>query len=341
MRLTFDTRARDTGISVAKKRYFLTLRRITNFDYRLKQFKTRLKKSARKMLGIESIDEANGNLVYEVYDLIRRGEKPLIPNVADIRQTIDEILGSERSLARFGDGELKYMFFGNAIGFQQYDEQLALRLREVLASRDERVMIGLLDIFGHLPPGKAVWRPLVAKVRPHLNPCIDGERQYYDATVSRVHTRPGFFDDMKRIWDGKDIVIIEGDMTRMGIGNDLFDNAKSVRRILAPAENAFSAYPQILQEALRLEPPTLFLVALGPTATVLAYDLALAGHRALDLGHIDICYELFLRGQRTMMPIKGKYVNEVSYRAPVACKDEKYLEQIICTITADGQVTYR
>ena len=292
------------------------------------------------MLGIDSPDEATGNLVYEIYDLIQRGEKPLIPKVADIDRTIEEILGSEKSLARFGDGEFKYMFFGSSIGFQQYDEQLALRLREVLTSDNERVMVGLLDIFGYLPPEKATWRPLATKIRPHINACINGEQQYYDASVSRAFYMPGFFDKMKRIWHGKDIVIIEGAMTRMGIGNDLFENAQSIRRILAPAENAFSVYSQILQEATQLESPGLFLIALGPTATVLAYDLAKAGHRALDLGHIDICYELFLRGQSDMIPIEGKYVNEVSYRSPVACKDEKYLGQIICTIDSDGQVMY-
>ena len=37
----------------------------------------------------------------------------------------------------------------------------------------------------------------------------------------------------------------------------------------------------------------LFILALGPMATVLAYDLARLGYRALDLGHIDIEYEWF------------------------------------------------
>ena len=41
------------------------------------------------------------------------------------------------------------------------------------------------------------------------------------------------------------------------------------------------------------------LIALGPTATILAYDLAEKGVQALDVGHIDIEYEWFLRKDRT------------------------------------------
>ena len=288
------------------------------------------------MLGIADSNMATDNLIYEIYDLLQRGEKLLIPRVANVDETIEELLRSERSLARFGDGEFKFMFFGSSIGFQQYDANLAARLREVLASRDDRVMVGILDIFGYLPSGMAGWRGLAAMLRPHINSCIHAEQQYYDATVSRSIGVSNFFDKMKQIWAASDVVMIEGTMTRMGIGNDLFSNARSVRRILAPAENAFSAYPQILAEALRLEKSSLILIALGPTATVLAHDLGIAGYRALDLGHIDICYELHLRGQSNMMPIEGKYVNEVSYRSPVECQDETYLRQILCTIDING-----
>ena len=40
------------------------------------------------------------------------------------------------------------------------------------------------------------------------------------------------FKLLKRIWDGKDIVIVEGEKTKLGMGNDLLSNAKSIRRII-------------------------------------------------------------------------------------------------------------
>ena len=62
-----------------------------------------------------------------------------------------------------------------------------------------------------------------------------------------------------------------------------------------PAENAYSQYNELLAAALACESSALFILALGPTATVLSYALCENGRRALDLGHIDIEYEWFLR----------------------------------------------
>ena len=80
-------------------------------------------------------------------------------------------------------------------------------------------------------------------------------------------------------------------MTGLGVGNDLFGNAGSIQRILAPAENAFSKYPQILDACMEQPEDSLFLLALGPTATVLASDLCKAGRQAVDIGHVDLEYE--------------------------------------------------
>ena len=95
----------------------------------------------------------------------------------------------------------------------------------------------------------------------------------------------------------------------MGIGNNLFDNATDIIRILGPAESAFDRYDDILAEALKQEKDRLVLIALGATATVLAYDLANAGFQALDIGHIDIEYEWMRAGGK--VAIHNKYVNEV------------------------------
>ena len=101
---------------------------------------------------------------------------------------------------------------------------------------------------------------------------------------------------LKKIWDGKDVIIVEGSKTRLGVGNDLFGNVLSVKRILAPAENAFSCYQLIIQEVVKIYKHELILLALGPIATVLAYEFSKLNMRALDLGHIDIEYEWFLHG---------------------------------------------
>ena len=50
---------------------------------------------------------------------------------------------------------------------------------------------------------------------------------------------------------------------------------------------------------------------MGPTATVLAYDLACQGYQAIDLGHLDIEYEHYLLHATSIVKIKDKYTNDV------------------------------
>lgn len=61
----------------------------------------------------------------------------------------------------------------------------------------------------------------------------------------------------------------------------------------------------------------LILIALGPTATVLAYDLSICGYQAVDIGHIDIEYEWFLQKATEKLPVKNKYIGEVNGGANV------------------------
>ena len=57
---------------------------------------------------------------------------------------------------------------------------------------------------------------------------------------------PKYIQKLKKIWEQKDILIIEGEKSRLGIGNDLFNNSKSIKRIICPIINAFNAYDKII-----------------------------------------------------------------------------------------------
>lgn len=143
------------------------------------------------------------------------------------------------------------------------------------------------------------------------------------------------FDKLKTIWQDKDVVFVEGEGSRLGYKNDLFSRTKSIKRIICPAKDAFEKYDEILEECKKISKDKLFIIALGPTATVLAYDLTDLGYRALDLGHIDIEYEWFLRNTKEKTAIKDKYVNEVKGgRVVTSIKDQKYLSEI-CSVIKD------
>jgi glycosyltransferase family protein len=96
----------------------------------------------------------------------------------------------------------------------------------------------------------------------------------------------------------------------LGVGNECFNNVKSIQRILCPAESAFNHYDDIFAEATKLPKDKLLILALGPTASCLADDLTRAGYQALDLGHIDVEYEWWRMKATKRVPVRGKYTNE-------------------------------
>jgi len=109
-------------------------------------------------------------------------------------------------------------------------------------------------------------------------------------------------------------LIVEGEYTRSGVGNDLFANARSIQRIICPAEDAYDEVDEI-EEAIRNEAQNkLILLMLGPTAKVIVNDLQDLNNQMLDVGHIDTEYEWFKMGAKYPVPIgKNKHTAEAAY----------------------------
>ena len=138
------------------------------------------------------------------------------------------------------------------------------------------------------------------------------------------------FEKIKLLWKNRDIVIVEGEKSRLGVGNDLFYYASSIERIICPSVNAYSKYKDILNQVKKQDKSKLILIALGPTATILAYDLSNEGYQAIDIGHIDIEYEWYLKKVSEKCPVKNKYIGEVDKGSIVEdIKDNLYYEQIV------------
>ena len=268
-----------------------------------------------------------------------------LPKVRSIEYTLNRILNENVSISRFGDGELELMFLDKSLPFQRFDEGLKSRLLEVLKSDLRDLLVCIPNTWGNMSYyGEELykfWVDKVVELRPFINIHLDFSKEYYDASVTRCISE-FVYDKFKTFFADKTLIIVEGEKTRFGIGNDLLDKSKKVRRILCPAKNAFDKYDDIIkacksawEEESRLETKEniVFLAALGPSATVLAYDLYKLGYRALDIGHLDISYEWFLKKAESKIKIPGKYVNEVEGGDIVGdCKDEAYLSQIVCRV---------
>lgn len=74
-------------------------------------------------------------------------------------------------------------------------------------------------------------------------------------------------------------------------------------------------------------------MALGPTATVMAYDLAQSGIQTIDIGHIDIEYEWYRMKASDKVLINNKHVQELTLDVNQSFEtDTTYNSQIITKI---------
>jgi len=251
------------------------------------------------------------------------------------------ILDSNISISRFGDGEIR-LINSEYIEFQKKDLQLTERLKQVLKSDLVNHKVCISGVFGSLSlytnEEKYFWRKHLSKYRKIWLNNLNTNQDYLNTFITRPYMPYedktnclNYFQKIKQLWQGKDILIVEGEQTRLGYLNDLFDNIKSVKRILCPSRDAFSKYNSILNSVIINGNNCLVLIALGPTATVLAYDLAMKGIRAIDLGHLDIEYEWFKLKTMKKVKIVNKYTNEAVYDKSrfEAINDKSFTEQVV------------
>ena len=265
------------------------------------------------------IKENIAYFIYKIKDFMQE-KKIKNPIVKDVNEAIDIIVKNKASISRYGDGEFN-LLQGKSINFQEYDKKLALRLKEILVSKKKNMLICIPDVFNglkqYVPYSKRVWTALLACNRKKWCNLLNINKIYYNAFISRPYVIykeknncKDKFINLKRIWDCKELLIVEGEKSRLGIGNDLFNNSKIIERIICPSINAYARYDEILEAVQQHNKNKLVLIALGPTATVLAYDLHKLGYQAIDIGHVDIEYEWFLKKASGKVKIDGKFTNE-------------------------------
>lgn len=319
---------------------------VEKIEKELRRFKKRLFYSTKAHKELEKAQFMLNNMPYELYDKITNDNFSVaMPIIKNIDETVDKILADKSSLTRFGDGEFVLMT-GGRIKYQQRNGDLAMRLKEVLTSDVANLLVALPPCFGSLdhflPPVAAFWRKWATRKRELICSFLDMDRVYYDAFFSRVYIQNhktdehykrcgAYYDKVKKIWAGRDIVICEGEGTRLGMFNDLLVGTKSISRILCPPRNAFEKYDEILSAFDDIDKEKLIIISLGPTATVLSYDLCRKGYQAIDTGAFDIDYEWFLRKEVELgAPLEFKYVDSGKKgRAIQPLDDPEYKSQII------------
>ena len=268
-------------------------------------------------------------------------------SVLSIDQSLDYLLEKGASVVRFGDGEMD-LIAGRSIVYQDFDPELSARLREIMSMEsDEHLMICLPDVFTGLErysiDAQNFWslNHLPHFLEKYKNIC---RAPWYGSTfISRPYIdledktpSAGYFAKLKQLWQDKDLLIVEGLTSRSGVGNDLFDGARSIKRIICPSRNAYSKLEAIKQAVREQADNRLILTMLGPTAKVLVYDLVQEGYRALDIGHIDSEYEWFQMGARHKVKLSHKHTAEHNFDQDIEFRDDQaYDSQIVANLAQE------
>ena len=267
-------------------------------------------------------------------------------SVLSIDQSLDYLLEKAASVIRFGDGEMD-LIAGRSIPYQEYNSALSTRLREIMAMESsERLMVCLSDVFRGLErysiDAQNFWK---AHLQHHLTDYLEiCQASWYGSTfISRPYIdledktpSAGYFAKLKKLWQDKDLLIVEGLTSRSGVGNDLFDGARSIKRIICPSRNAYSKLEAIKQAVREHADNRLILTMLGPTAKVLVYDLVQEGYRALDIGHIDSEYEWFQMGASHKVKLSHKHTAEHNFDQDIEFRDDQdYDSQIVANLAQE------
>ena len=259
------------------------------------------------------------------YDSYRIGIRKCGIKVHSIEETIDELIHTDKSMVRFGDGEI-IMIRGRSLKLQKVEPEIAEGLKRILGYKHDGLIVTIPEIFGDLSiyrkESRQFWREHLLFNRKVYERYCNQDRAYYNTSVSRFYYAPEdkskcgeWIESIRQIWKDRDVVVVEGERTHNGVGNDLLDTARSVERIIGPASDAYGKMDEIIACCRQYSKDRLFLVSLGVAAKFFTETMFLEGYRVLDIGNLDMEYEWYLKRAERKEPIPkhdvvGKKANE-------------------------------
>lgn len=222
----------------------------------------------------------------------------MYPQVIDEFKTIDALLEG-RSIARFGDGEIKLINGGNCVS-QKANTLIAAELSDILLKPQAACLTGIPNIEGGKSPKDWFWNKYHTSKK--LTDLYNPHKQYHSSFITRPDSAPWidtpqYWQKVVKLWAGKRVLLITGGRSS-ALRVDTMPEAESIIEMRGPETDAYSFIDKMEEEAIHLRGTyNTAILCLGPTATCLANRLARAGIHALDLGHIAIYYRRHLKGE--------------------------------------------
>ncbi|KAD4007151.1 DUF1792 domain-containing protein [Arthrobacter yangruifuii] len=276
-----------------------------------------LKKQTRELTQIRTQSVEQTNMLHVLGRIAMRETLIEVDRIIQSRQmTMMETVAAVaegKSLGRWGDGEIKIMLQPEFdVTFQKYTPTLADDLRKLLLTYDDSSS-SFLQAMPTVYTTR-LWMGIWAETWHELKPLLESSKaQWGNTHVSR----PIFFQRhglaavaaWRSVWQDKDVCIITGRGSRFDPIPELFDNVASIERIDSEPTDAYFTL-EALKDRIgkRSDNNQVYLIALGPTGTVLAGHLASeagGARHAIDIGHLVSSYRnVFKNGaQPEQLPV--------------------------------------
>lgn len=215
------------------------------------------------------------------------------PEVLDEDATLDAVLAG-KSLARFGDGELKLCRGRDCIS-QVWTAPLQKELKNILITPRPNLAVATLRARCDTPKAW-FWDKLWNKTASYV-PLHSKYMTYYSHWITRPDSAPwidraDYWEKMVSLWKDKEVVLVAG--SQRSLTPAILRDAASVCEIHTMYRDAYRMIDQI-EHACLARPEKIFLLCCGATATCLAARLSDAGRQALDLGHIGMFWKKHYR----------------------------------------------
>jgi hypothetical protein len=189
-----------------------------------------------------------------------------------------------KSIARFGDGELKILD-GVGYGREPVNGALTAELRMLVAAPDKDCLIGI-PTMGKKDPKYENWLRHRDRFCRYFD--REDERQYWSAFITRPDSAADDLESREycglvaKLWIGRRAVVVSEPTSKLLACLRLTNEPIYIE---CPSHKAYAEIDRFEDEICKAS-PAVALLSCGPTATCLANRLAARGIQALDLGSV-------------------------------------------------------
>ena len=124
------------------------------------------------------------------YSLYRMGIKECNIKVHTVEETIEELINTNKSMIRYGDGEIT-MIRGRSLVLQQVDPEIIEGLKRMLAYKHDGMIVTIPEIFDDLSiyrkESRQFWKDHLLFSRKIYERYCNPDRIYYNTSVSRFY----------------------------------------------------------------------------------------------------------------------------------------------------------